>query len=64
MCGRAKVHARDIYDTDHCNDELQDTLTSILGGVQGVPTLLLLNQHCPNFIWRIILFLTVSHFMT
>ena len=37
---RKELHARAIYDTD---DDLQETLTNILCGVQHVPTLLLLN---------------------
>ena len=32
-----------LFTTDHCKDDLRETLTTILGGVQRVPTLLLLN---------------------
>ena len=38
---RQELHARAINDTDHCKDDLRETLTIILGGVQRVPTLLL-----------------------
>ena len=40
---KEELHARGICDTDHCKDDLQKMLTSILQGIQRVPSLMLLN---------------------
>ena len=44
---KEEIHARGIYDTDHCKDDLQRMLPSILQGIQRIPSLMLLNPIQP-----------------